>query len=208
MRAILHEKNGISFSLVNYSNLDQLCIVMLGMNSMHSKARYQCNSCEYESYEELNNVVYDCLHSTWNASTQALGSANYRRIQEWIKPLLERRLNRLCSQCNSRDITWHQIFREYPNFLAFELSQCRGKMKIDHTLEVQDQRYRVCGLIYGGNFHFTARIISEDGTIWFHDGVETRSDCVYEGKIQLEADVALAKCRGKDICIAIYSLIV
>lgn len=38
-------------------------------------------------------------------------------------------------------------------------------------------------VIYGGQFHFTSRIISSDGTIWYHDGITTKSSCRQEGSI-------------------------
>ncbi|KAI0788943.1 hypothetical protein BC629DRAFT_1273008, partial [Irpex lacteus] len=43
--------------------------------------------------------------------------------------------------------------------------------------------YKLIGIIYYGNNHFTSRIISNSGDIWYHDGIETQSQCQYEGNI-------------------------
>lgn len=44
-------------------------------------------------------------------------------------------------------------------------------------------KLKLRGVIYGGQFHFTSRIISPDGSIWYHDGMTTQSSCSRQGSI-------------------------
>ncbi|KAJ7234566.1 hypothetical protein C8J57DRAFT_1089612, partial [Mycena rebaudengoi] len=44
------------------------------------------------------------------------------------------------------------------------------------------------GVIYHGEGHFTSRIFTPDGEIWFRDGITTRSFTRYDGNL---VDVSL-----------------
>jgi hypothetical protein len=46
-----------------------------------------------------------------------------------------------------------------------------------------DLNYRLAGIVYFGDMHFVARIIRQDGQIWFHDGITTQRNLIYEGSI-------------------------
>ena len=61
------------------------------------------------------------------------------------------------------------------------------------------------GLIYFGGFHFTCHIISNDGVIWFHDGMVTESTTVLDGKLDEMTSEQLHTCRGKKLEIAVYA---
>ncbi|KAI0090052.1 hypothetical protein BDY19DRAFT_870617, partial [Irpex rosettiformis] len=43
--------------------------------------------------------------------------------------------------------------------------------------------YRLAGIIYFGDFHFTCRIIDNEGMIWYNDGIQTGSQSRYESHI-------------------------
>jgi len=42
--------------------------------------------------------------------------------------------------------------------------------------------YSLKGIIYHGQYHFTSRLIDNAGGIWYHDGMTSGRECVYEGK--------------------------
>lgn len=44
-------------------------------------------------------------------------------------------------------------------------------------------KLRLRGIVYGGGYHFTSRVIDVDGTIWFHDGQVTKSTCRRDGSL-------------------------
>lgn len=60
------------------------------------------------------------------------------------------------------------------------------------------QRYALRGIIYGGENHFTSRIVRPNGEMWYHDGIETGHTTVNEGSIHsLEADYLNTCDRGE-----------
>ncbi|KAJ7015913.1 hypothetical protein C8F04DRAFT_949883 [Mycena alexandri] len=65
---------------------------------------------------------------------------------------------------------------------------------------------RLRGIIYGGEAHFTARYISTHGTVWFHDGISTGSNCMEEGHIDSTDLLSLTRARGKSALTLIYAL--
>ncbi|KAJ7018503.1 hypothetical protein C8F04DRAFT_977220 [Mycena alexandri] len=61
------------------------------------------------------------------------------------------------------------------------------------------------GIIYGGQAHFTARFVGRDGTLWFHDGITTGSNCIEEvNESALTDRVVLNRCGEKTVA-AIYA---
>jgi hypothetical protein len=69
----------------------------------------------------------------------------------------------------------------------------------------QTNTLKLRGIIYYGTFHFTAHIISTDGTIWYHDGMTTGNTTEKEGKLNNMEHKSLINCKGKDITLAIYA---
>jgi hypothetical protein len=66
--------------------------------------------------------------------------------------------------------------------LAIELWQ--GLASVDPILEIDiegsSRQYSLRGVIYFAGGHFTARVITRAGMVWFHDGIFTGSSLVYE----------------------------
>jgi len=95
---------------------------------------------------------------------------------------------------------------DLPKIIAFEL---RDKATVlDAIVSVRqltgtDLDYRLAGIVYFGDAHFVARIIREDGQIWFHDGITTRRNLIYEGSIG-SGQVDLSSAHSKDAHTGIY----
>ena len=49
--------------------------------------------------------------------------------------------------------------------------------------------------------HFTSRIVSESGHVWYHDGIETGKQMVPEGRI---GDIELGTCKSGIAVCAVY----
>ena len=50
-------------------------------------------------------------------------------------------------------------------------------------LEMVDRsrEFYIKGIVYHGGFHFTSRVITNDGRVWFHDG-QLGANCQYGGR--------------------------
>ena len=61
------------------------------------------------------------------------------------------------------------------------------------------------GIVYYGKNHFTSRIISKDGKIWFNDRISTGGKSIEEGHLSTMTVKNIKKCKGKDLVLAVYS---
>jgi hypothetical protein len=61
------------------------------------------------------------------------------------------------------------------------------------------------GLIYYGGFHFTSRIITCNGDVWYHDGMTMRNTCENGGVVENFSNKKILTCRGKELLLAIYA---
>ncbi|KAJ7218914.1 hypothetical protein C8J57DRAFT_1095413, partial [Mycena rebaudengoi] len=59
------------------------------------------------------------------------------------------------------------------------------------------------GIIYHGDEHFTSRIFSADGDIWFHDGITTRSSTRFEVNLKNDNLTSFHTYRRKDATLAV-----
>ena len=61
------------------------------------------------------------------------------------------------------------------------------------------------GIIYLGAFHFTSRIISVKGNMWYHDRITTGRRCVNDGHLQIVSNEALTNCVERKSVLIIYA---
>ncbi|KAJ6458942.1 hypothetical protein C8R47DRAFT_994903 [Mycena vitilis] len=65
---------------------------------------------------------------------------------------------------------------------------------------------RLRGIVYGGQSHFTCRLIGKDGKMWFHDGITTGRDCIPEVNFQSLPDkLVLHRCGEKKAVCVLYA---
>ena len=61
-------------------------------------------------------------------------------------------------------------------------------------------KYVLRGLIYYGNDHFVSRYIDKASGLWFHDGADTGTSCIFDGG----SNVTLEQRAGKKVCMLLY----
>jgi hypothetical protein len=44
-------------------------------------------------------------------------------------------------------------------------------------------RFKLKGILYYGAEHFTSRVVTENDMTWYHDGMDTGGNLVYEGTL-------------------------
>ncbi|KAK7007938.1 hypothetical protein R3P38DRAFT_2552449 [Favolaschia claudopus] len=100
-----------------------------------------------------------------------------------------------------------------PPILHFGLNDT--DLKIDSILHIVVNdvpvRYILRGVIYSGGNHFTCRVLTENGNIWYHDGIETGKDLIDEGDLHSKPAKFLNTCIRNDYCRlgvgAIYAIV-
>jgi hypothetical protein len=88
-------------------------------------------------------------------------------------PMCRGNLHRLSS------FVWH------PPLLGIELWDGMTGFDSELTIEVGGSRhaYSLRGVIYYAGEHFTARVVTKTGMVWYHDGIFTGSSLVYESGV-------------------------
>jgi len=88
-----------------------------------------------------------------------------------------------CSTCNVNFLR-STTFVHTPALLAFDLG--RNVPSLDPVLQITCTNsripYNLRGVVYFSDEHFTARVITNAGTVWFHDGMLTGSSLLYESQ--------------------------
>lgn len=65
--------------------------------------------------------------------------------------------------------------------------------------------YHLRGLVYGGDFHFTSRIVDISGQVWYADGMTNQKNCIFERTVVATDDTEwLKSCQGQTLLYAIY----
>jgi len=96
---------------------------------------------------------------------------------------------------------------DLPKIIAFELRD--RSTVLDAVVSVRqltgtDLNYRLAGIVYFGNMHFVVRIIRQNGQIWFHDGITTHCNLIYEESIG-SGQIDLSSAHSKDAHTGIYN---
>jgi hypothetical protein len=93
-----------------------------------------------------------------------------------------------CVTCNIH-LTKSTSFVQTPPILAFNISNHYNNgstLSLDPVLWIlcdnTNISYNLRGIIYYNNHHFTERVVTSTGMIWFHDGIFTGRSLVYESQ--------------------------
>jgi hypothetical protein len=124
-------------------------------------------------------------------------------IATWMANLCDE-TDRTCSSCSEKLMMFHQFIYPLP-LIALEFAGHSIQINYEFNISIsnRDIPYKLVGIIYFENSHFTSRVI-HDNMVWFHDGAVTEQTMVYEGlAYDLPLD-SLKKCKGKDALVAIY----
>jgi hypothetical protein len=136
-----------------------------------------------------------------------VGGNNMESVQRHID-ISESPAGAQCPVCHVH-LVRHLKFVYSSPMLAFDVAN--NVSAIDHMLDIpvegQISQYQLRGVIYHATNHFTARIVTSAGHVWFHDGIATGPSMEYDGSVSTAGD--LTTCRGVNVkaCVALYVLI-
>ena len=90
-----------------------------------------------------------------------------------------------------------------PTFIRFKVENIQVKWTLTTVLE--DTQYRLCGFIYYGSNHFTSRVVTPAGEVWFNDGLVDGKLYHYENKLENMQPRDIAKATdGRTLVSALY----
>lgn len=98
------------------------------------------------------------------------------------------------------------VYNEIPQLLVLEYPymNIETSHKIQFVVNGGSATLHLKGIIYYEENHFTCRIISADGQMWYHDGLVNQGACIEDGKLEGTSGDELKKCQGRDLIMAIY----
>ena len=126
-------------------------------------------------------VSYDQLRKHVGKTVEASNKTLNKTITEWIKINLIERTDLKCQHCNN-SIVNELVFKHMPIFFQCYIENIA--LKWESTFVLRNKKYRLCGLVYFGTFHFTTRIIMSNGDIYFNDSIINGKKCHLEGNIK------------------------
>ncbi|KZT01265.1 uncharacterized protein LAESUDRAFT_603237, partial [Laetiporus sulphureus 93-53] len=65
--------------------------------------------------------------------------------------------------------------------------------------------FRLCGIIYFGGFHFTARIVDINNQTWYNDGIVTGNISTLEDTLKMAHPTLFNKAHGRFSSVTIYT---
>ena len=151
--------------------------------SVHSITEKLLKSCEPITASDLhcpnNHDVHRNPSSTFNCEIIISGASGLS-LQACVDNFTFETASK-CSTCNSY-LLRVTTFTQTPPLLAFDLGN--NAPFLDPVLWISCQDTRTCyslrGIIYFENNHFTERVITSTGMVWFHDGMFTGRSLLYE----------------------------
>lgn len=152
--------------------------IVLNKLAMHTRF---CNAHIANMSKEAEDLLYKPIMICSPKTTLFMRSHNIL----WKVSLIIRKPHHLMNNVlNAQSLLCHTIWT-VPSVLVLALNgephMISPHIKIPFNGKMFKLKLR--GVIYGGQFHFTSRIISPDGSIWYHDGMTTQSSCSRQGSI-------------------------
>jgi len=122
--------------------------------------------------------------------------------------VISHEVSKSCGGCGNNVMNKVTKFHKTPSILMCALN--RSEMKLSKKMKIavgsSDKTYYIRGIIYFGGFHFTSRIVTHDGFVWFHDGIATGHHSQVDGRLSDISNSDLHTCHGKQATVVVYSL--
>ncbi|KAK7682441.1 hypothetical protein QCA50_014646 [Cerrena zonata] len=205
LRQYFHSINPVYFPVLattSGTGIDNLCSEMFVQPQPIMTVNLTCISCDLiYQYHDTGFRVWDCAPGFWRGNIHRQGSYKYAPLQSWIPVLLHEMTRQRCPDCNSH-LQRHYHYDIFSSFLAFNVFL--SLPKLDSEIDIQGKLYRLCGVVYHGDFHFTSRIMTADSKVWHYDGMTRQGVCKYEGLLENMEPSVLRKAYGKTMSMALY----
>jgi hypothetical protein len=195
LRETLAELWPTKFPWKKFTSIHQLWTTLLTSTNTTVTTSLECiNKHQIQTGTELDK----------NCSLLTAGTTSYTSINEWINNFKEE-TNHACTTCQQPIFMQHKLQHVLP-LIAFDLSGHTPWIDKQITTHINGENieYTLKGIAYYGNHHFTCQIITEQNTMWFHDGILTGNDLIEEG--QVFQTTSLNMCREKEATLVIYTL--
>jgi hypothetical protein len=178
-----------------YSSIGDIAFKMLESDQMLAQTQLACLDCDKTTDVTWDKRFGHKLDADSNTPSSTM---------KWISKL-ERKTSKRCSDCLN-NMMKQVYYINIPKLMVFEYPDfdISTSHKIKFNVDDETKVLYLRGIVYHGNNHFTSRIITANGKIWYHDGITTGNICMNEGQLNTSA-IDLKNCQGKQLVLAIYA---
>jgi len=173
VRNLLRIKNPVAFPYGRTGvDISELFAHMFTGKSI-GKLKYNCTECGTIS-----------TSPTKITSLFTISRNRYNTIQEHIDAINNK--TKKCSHCGNENSGTY-MYNSQPRFRMIGFTQNSLDINISKTITLKSEAGPVVlpirGAIYYTGNHFVSRIITPTGEVWYHDGIETKRQCIREGHL-------------------------
>jgi hypothetical protein len=146
-----------------------------------------------------------CRESTQHAPQR--GSLNIKKSESIVQifgKLLSTQSQKTCDKCDGGMIKKIHLTDAHPLLM---LHVPFTDVKINRKIKISGKTLTLKGAVYYGEHHYTSRIVTQEQTVWFHDGMVTGGDIQYQKKKSLAMkDKFFNKCKHNSVTLLIYAI--
>jgi hypothetical protein len=195
IRKILHTSDRQTYPYGHAgTSVSQLTLDIFSTDVKIAKSQETCLNCNYSkpAVDDKLGCVFVMDHTSSRSTSHTFNTFGQPSGYE-------------CPHCQSA-LRSRVHYVHFPGILLFDHSAYTIKpskyVKIAGTGNAST-RYHLRGLLYFGNFHFTSRIISAEGDVWYHDGMDSR-ESRSQGHRKFMKDPDWQTCHGRKLVMSIY----
>jgi len=160
--------------------------------------------------KSIGKLIYNCLEcgTTSNSATKisclfTIARKQYDSIQEHIDANMNKK--KKCNNCN-KEISKTYKYNSPTRFRLIGFTHNSQDIEISKEITLNSEEGHVTlpirGAIYYSGNHFVSRLISPTGEVWYHDGIETKRQCIREGHLVDFSECSL-KIHGSKRCVGV-----
>ena len=196
VRNLLRVKDPVAFQHgTSGVDISELLVYMFTGRSI-GKIKYNCTECGTAS-----------TSATKVTSLFTISRKRYNSIQEHIDA--DSNKTKKCSHCGNNNSKSYE-YNSPPRFRMIGFTANSQDIDVSKTLTLSSEAGPVTlpirGVIYYTGNHFVSRLISPTGEVWYHDGIETKRQCVREGHL-IDFSKNSLKLHGSKRCVGVvYSV--
>ncbi|KAF9455634.1 hypothetical protein BDZ94DRAFT_617638, partial [Collybia nuda] len=196
VRQLLHNSHPDMFPLGHEgASVGQLAFKLLRPEDINATSQIICSECNHEGIEVDETCAY-AIHAVDSTPTST---------KEWITSF-KYPVAHTCPECLSPMVKQMQ-YNSVPKILVLEYphTDIETSHKIKFTANGKSTMLYLRGIVYHGDNHFTSRIISSKGKMWYYDGMLSEQISIENKSLRDTNNNDLIYYQSKDLVLAIYA---
>ena len=204
IRSKLNHKKPLQYRYgKNYTDIDELVRDFTSSKS-YVTSHLHCRNCRFTTKNQCS-YLSDYTAVGWSSPDRE-SLQNAASVQVYLDYKIIKKdeiTDKTCLKCRhftKKDFPLYntQHIDKLPTVLMFALAPWIDiNQRLQFDISNSKKEYILKGIIYSNGNHFTARLVDESLTVWYHDGQTTQSLCRRENSLMRTDDVVPLKTIGQ-----------